>query len=143
VPPPDIEWVPGIRWIRLTVLAFNWTALVVTVGFLAALVLTNLGWIHEPVLLGVASTVGLFAVLIFVLILLSFSRIRPGFFDIGVSPIGLSVRYPLRTRTFPWSELVWYNDRMRVEGISGWRGPSLMALTPVQYQRIQRWFQTR
>jgi hypothetical protein len=140
VPPPYIDWVPGIRWIRLTVLALNWTALVVAAGFSAALVLSNLGLIHEPALVGVASTVGLFAVLIFVLTMLSFSRIRPGFFDIGVSRMGLSVRYPLRTRTFPWSELVWYNDRMRVEGRSGWRGLSLMALTPAQYQRVQRWF---
>jgi hypothetical protein len=121
----------------------NWAALVVTVGFFAALLLSKLRVLHEPAVLGVASTIGLFAVLIFVLIVLSFSRIRPGFFGIGVSPMGLSVRYPLRTRTFPWSELVWYDDRMRVEGRSGWRGPSLMALTPAQYQRVQRWFHPR
>jgi hypothetical protein len=136
----NIDWVPGNRRLQLAVMAYTWTATAVVVGFFAVLVLHNFRLLRETPVQGATWTVVALAVTVFLSILLWVSRLRPGSFDIGVSPWGLSVRFPLRTRTFPWSDLVWYSDRMRVEGRSGWRGPPLLALTPAQFERVQRWF---
>lgn len=117
-----------------------WVGIALSVGYAGMFTLSNLGWVHLPPPVWIASTVAVFAELMIQVPWLLLSSRRPGFFDIGVSARGLSIRFPLRARTFPWSDLVWYNDRMRVEGKSGWRGPSLVALTPAQFRRVQRWF---
>jgi hypothetical protein len=140
VPDRSIEWVLGVRSRRWAFTAYSWFTLVLTSGFVLTILLSSFVLIHETVVLGLGflfAAVGVLAIQFIVLILV---RRSPGFFDIGVSPRGLSIRFPLRTQTFPWSDLVWYTDRMSVQGRSGWRGPPLVALTPAQFQRIQRWF---
>ncbi len=135
---PDVEWVPGNPFRERLLWSLSWCGLAYVVG---ASVTLGLAMNHDltlsPALVGwfIAGTIGVCGAL---LLMNYLPRSRPGFLAIGISREGLSIRYPLLTRTFPWSDLIWYSDRMRVEGRSGWAGPSLLSLTTTQFQRIQR-----
>ena len=64
-------------------------------------------------------------------------RHRPGCYDIRVSSVGFTVRYPVRIQTYGWSELSLYDDRRQVEVQQG-RRSSILALTPTQYETVRR-----
>ena len=134
MPEPSVEWVPGSsRFERGFLLVFRF-GLVLAACEVAALILSGFGLIPIPFSFSMA-------LLPFVVLLppafLILQR-RRGFYGVGISPAGISIKVPLGTRTFVWSELIWYGDSMQVEGRSAWRGPPLLSLTPAQFQRIQR-----
>jgi hypothetical protein len=138
--PSDVEWLPGNPRREWTLLVVNYAMFGYAIASFVVVGLALRGVISLPSLAVVGLALGIFGLAVALLVVMWLGRSRPGFHRLGISREGLLIRYPLQTRTFPWAELVWYPDRMRVEGRSGWSGPPLMALTAAQFQRIQRMF---
>ena len=135
----DIEWIPGDRRV---ILANQVLALAGVAAAFAALiesVVIGVGSIHPSLAQILGSSVVILGVLFAGLGLNLYSRKRPGRHDIGVSSRGLSIRAPLQTLTFQWSELIWYNDRTLMEVRSSWWTAVLVPLTPRQYDGVRRW----
>jgi hypothetical protein len=133
-----IEWIPSPTGQERTIrIAFRLVFALLGV-FLGAMMLSFQGTISVPPLSVLGFTFGMVGVAATLLALTRLSRVRPGIFELGVSRDGLTVRYPLGTQTYGWSELWWSNDGLHVEGRSWLGGPGLLTLSPTQLERIQR-----
>ncbi len=148
----SIEFVDGdrLRKRRFLLLSLLSLALLsaIAVLFFVALII-DIGWVgdsggEQSILIVATRNYWLFPSLFLAPTLLDLGythrlpHLRPGSVRIGYSSRGLTVQFPLATRTFAWSDVRW-RDESHCE--LHWRlGTSRLTLTPDQATAIHRFF---